>query len=109
MRKRGSKATISRQVCVPSISILRSGVRRKSHAPFWNSGRRSDPPIDCNRDERRDYGEGRYRALGRIGDRLYAVVFTIRPDEFHVISFRRANRREEALYVRNTEPGRGTG
>jgi hypothetical protein len=24
-------------------------VKRKSHAPFWNSGRRSDPPIDCNR------------------------------------------------------------
>src|SRR4029434_2211258 len=49
MRKRGSKETISRQVCVTSISILRSGVRRKSHAPFWSSDRRSDPPIDCNR------------------------------------------------------------
>src|SRR5262245_31235828 len=49
MRKRGSKETISRQVCVTSIRILRSGVRRKSHAPFWSSGRRSDPPIDCNR------------------------------------------------------------
>jgi hypothetical protein len=24
-------------------------VKRKFHAPFWNSGRRSDPPIDCNR------------------------------------------------------------
>jgi len=24
-------------------------VRRKSHAPFWSSGRRSAPPIDCNR------------------------------------------------------------
>jgi hypothetical protein len=24
-------------------------VRRKSHAPFWSSGRRSDPPTDCNR------------------------------------------------------------
>jgi hypothetical protein len=24
-------------------------VRRKSHAPFWSSDRRSDPPIDCNR------------------------------------------------------------
>jgi hypothetical protein len=24
-------------------------VRRKPHAPFWSSGRRSDPPIDCNR------------------------------------------------------------
>ena len=49
MRKRGSIGTISRAVCVPSIGILRSGVRRKSHAPFWSSGRRSDPPIDCNR------------------------------------------------------------
>src|SRR5262249_54427361 len=49
MRKRGSKETISRQVCVTSIRIPRSGVRRKSHAPFWSRGRRSDPPIDCNR------------------------------------------------------------
>ena len=24
-------------------------MRRKSHAPFCSSGRRSDPPIDCNR------------------------------------------------------------
>jgi len=31
------------------IRILRSGVRRKSHAPFCSSGRRSDLPIDCNR------------------------------------------------------------
>jgi uncharacterized DUF497 family protein len=44
-----------------------------------------------------------------MDDRLYAVVFTIRLAEFHVISFRRANSREEALYVRNTESGRGTG
>ena len=49
MRKRGSKETIARQVCVTSIRILRSGVRRKSHAPFWSSGRRSDPSLDCNR------------------------------------------------------------
>ena len=48
-RKRGSTRTIARSVCVISIRILRSGVRRKSHAPFWSSGRRSDPPIDCNR------------------------------------------------------------
>ena len=49
MRKRGSIETISHSACVTSIGILRSGVRRKSHAPFWNSGRRSDPPTDCNR------------------------------------------------------------
>ena len=49
MRKRGSTETISRQVCVTSIKILRSGVRRKFHAPLWSSGRRSDPSTDCNR------------------------------------------------------------
>src|SRR5215510_2434613 len=49
MRKRGSKGTISRQVGVTSIGILRSGVPGNGHAPFWNSGRRSDPPADCNR------------------------------------------------------------
>jgi hypothetical protein len=48
MRKRGSRKSISREVSVTSIRTLRSGVMRKYHAPFWNSGRRSDPPIDCN-------------------------------------------------------------
>src|SRR5262245_29839472 len=48
MRKRGSMATTSRAVCMPSITTLRSGVRGNHHAPFWNSGRRSDPPLDCN-------------------------------------------------------------
>jgi hypothetical protein len=33
---------------VTSIRTLRSGVHGNGHAPFWSSGRRSDPPIDCN-------------------------------------------------------------
>ena len=49
MRKHGSTKTISRQVCVTSIKILRSGVRRKFHAPLWSSGRRGDSSTDCNR------------------------------------------------------------
>jgi hypothetical protein len=49
MRKRGSVETISRGVCVTNIRTLRSGVPGNGHAPFWSSGRRSDPPIDCNR------------------------------------------------------------
>ena len=49
MRKRGSTKTISRQVCVTSIKILRSGVRRKFHAPLWSSGRRGDSSTDWNR------------------------------------------------------------
>jgi hypothetical protein len=49
MRKRGSIETISRQVCETSIKILRSGVHGNGHAPFWNSGGRSDSSTDCNR------------------------------------------------------------
>ena len=49
MRKRGSIKTISRQVCVTSVKILRSGVPGNRHAPIWNSGRRGDSSADCNR------------------------------------------------------------
>ena len=45
-------------------------------------------------DDRKDYGERRYRALGFIGDRLHAVVFTPRAGKVHVISLRKANKRE---------------
>ena len=46
IRKRGPKGTPNRQVCVTSISLLRSGVPGNGHAPFWHSGRRSDPSTD---------------------------------------------------------------
>jgi hypothetical protein len=51
MRKRGSRGTTARPVCVTSIGILRSGVRGNHHAPIWSSGRRSDPSVDCNYQE----------------------------------------------------------
>ncbi len=49
-------------------------------------------------DVRKDYGEHRFRVLGSIEDRLYAVVFTPRGDAVHVISFRKANSREVKRY-----------
>ncbi len=49
-------------------------------------------------DARKDYGEVRTRALGFIGDKLYALVFTVRGGALRVISLRRANRRERRLY-----------
>jgi hypothetical protein len=45
-------------------------------------------------DQRRDYGERRFQALGRIGDRLFVIVFTPRQGKVHVISLRKANRCE---------------
>ncbi|MEA1937492.1 MAG: BrnT family toxin [Pseudomonadota bacterium] len=54
------------------------------------------------KDERKDYGEDRYQALGWIGDRLHMLVFMLRRDEIRIISLRRANRREEKLYDETT-------
>lgn len=50
-------------------------------------------------DDRRDYGEPRFRALGPIDGRLYALVFTPRGGMVHVISLRKANRREAKRYI----------
>jgi uncharacterized protein len=50
-------------------------------------------------DVRKDYGERRFRVLGRIGDRLHAVVFTPRAGKVHVISLRKANQRERTAYA----------
>lgn len=58
-------------------------------------------------DRRKDYGERRFRALGLIGARLHAVVFTPRGAVMHIISLRKANRREERRYAAKTESGTG--
>ena len=55
-------------------------------------------------DVRKNYGERRYLALGMIGDRLHAVVFTPRADKVHVISLRKANQREMKNYGQETKP-----
>ena len=54
-------------------------------------------------DERRDYGEVRFRATGLIKGELYAVVFT-RRDDIHVISLRKASRKERGLWRASRTP-----
>lgn len=49
-------------------------------------------------DNRKDYGETRYRAFGFLGERLHALVFTETKVGIRVISFRKANKREERRY-----------
>ena len=55
-------------------------------------------------DTRKDYGESRFQALGFIGKRLHALVFTPRAGQMHVISLRQANRREVKRYETQTQP-----
>lgn len=50
-------------------------------------------------DDRFDYGEERYCGLGPIGNRVHAVVFTIREPLLWVISLRKANDREIKRYA----------
>lgn len=54
-------------------------------------------------DTRRDYGERRFRVLGRIGTRLHVMIFTPRADKVRVISLRKANDKERALYELQTQ------
>ena len=49
-------------------------------------------------DERADYGEPRWLALGLIGERLHSLAFTIRGERIRVIGLRAASRKERVLY-----------
>ena len=53
-------------------------------------------------DNRRDYGEIRIRALGRLNNRVHALVFVKTSSGIRVISFRKANTREVTLYEQKT-------
>ena len=53
-------------------------------------------------DDRRSYGETRYRSLGPLDDVLYLLVFTLRGDRLRAISLRPANRKERKRYAEGT-------
>ena len=53
-------------------------------------------------DERRDYGEARFRAYGWIGGRLHMLAFTMRGDTIRAISLRKANATEVRRHGKGT-------
>lgn len=53
-------------------------------------------------DKRFDYEEYRYIGYGKIESRLMCVVYAERfPDKIRIISFRKANKREQELFKKN--------
>jgi uncharacterized DUF497 family protein len=65
----------------------------------------ADPEIETAAvvpDERRAYGEARFRAYGLIGGRMHMLAFTMRGDVLRAISLRKANRREVKVYGQKT-------
>lgn len=74
---------------------------RKSDACFTQRGfdfalasRLFEGPWFERMDRRRDYGEARIQAIGRIEGRLFVVVYTQRGPVKHIISARRAHEEE---------------
>ena len=49
-------------------------------------------------DDRRDYGEDRFITIGFLGGAMVVLVWTPRGGAYRVISMRKANERERALY-----------
>ena len=49
-------------------------------------------------DEREDYGEDRYQTIGVLDDEVVMVVWTPRGEDRRVISMRKCNAREKALF-----------
>jgi hypothetical protein len=56
-------------------------------------------------DIRRDYGEPRFQTVGFLGERMVMVVWTPRDEARHVISMRKCNDREKAIYQKQFDQG----
>ena len=77
----------------------------KNAKNIWDRGRSFELVAEFDfdsalivRDDRREYGEVRFRAVGRLGEEIAAVVFTMRDDTLRVISLRIASRKERRQY-----------
>lgn len=49
-------------------------------------------------DDRFDYGEPRFVALGSLAGRPVAIAYAVRGEAVRIISMRKANRREQKVY-----------
>ena len=53
-------------------------------------------------DDRFNYNEERWVALGVIDERLHVLTYTIRDENIRLISLRKANKREREYYEKKT-------
>ena len=53
-------------------------------------------------DQRHSYGEVRVQLFGRIGPRIFVLVYNLRPDATRIISARKANTQEVKHYENST-------
>jgi uncharacterized protein len=74
------------------LNLRKHGVDLARVVEFaWDDIRESE-------DHRKNYGEHRWIAFGRIGDRVHVLIYTRRGDRIRVISLRGANDKETDYY-----------
>jgi uncharacterized DUF497 family protein len=79
---------------------------RKHGIDFADLAPLFDGPVSDKPDQRREYGEPRRVAVGRVGGMILSVVYTWRGEARRIISARRANRHErEDFYSHTVEEG----
>ena len=71
---------------------------RNRKLPFDRAGDLDWNATYIRLDDRHDYGEQRWIALGPLDGRLHILVFTETIAGIRVISFRKANDRERSVY-----------
>jgi len=70
----------------------------KHELDFTEAVRIFEGPVLERIDDRRDYGEDRFVAIGEVAGREIAVVYTIRAGNRRIISARKAKRYERKAY-----------
>lgn len=75
------------------LNLAKHGIDfRDAHSIF-------DGPMVTTEDDREDYGERRFVALGLLGDMVVSLAYAERGDRVRVISIRKALKREARYFL----------
>jgi uncharacterized DUF497 family protein len=64
-----------------------------------------DPNVFVESTTKLEHGEFRFKAVGRIGERHFTIIFTDRPSARRIISVRRTRPNERRQYDQGKEAG----
>jgi len=70
------------------VNLAKHGISLSAASGFEMVGAR------VSADDRSEYGENRFIAVGQLGSRLHVLIFTVRDGKIRAISLRKANTRE---------------
>lgn len=77
----------------------KNAINIKNHdIDFCDAWRIFENPILRKKDVRKNYGEERWVALGKLKQLTVVAVYTHRHEKIRIISIRRANRHERKIY-----------